>query len=60
MTLLYSQTRPLLNYIHVLSRRVDVQLRKNIVSKDSSNETHVDITESVRGKDVFIMQSGYG
>ena len=29
------------------------------VGNDSSNETNVDILESVRGKDVFIIQTGY-
>ena len=41
-------------------RRVEVGLCHADISKDTSNETHVDIVESVRGKDVFIIQTGHG
>ena len=43
-----------------LCRRLDVTLCTAQTYKDSSNETHVDIIDSVRGKDVFIIQSGHG
>eukprot|EP00731_Ephydatia_muelleri_P028634 Em0020g278a len=42
----------------LIARRVGVSLCKVNLSKDESNETHVDIEDSVRGKDVFIVQTG--
>ncbi|XP_019853834.1 PREDICTED: phosphoribosyl pyrophosphate synthase-associated protein 2-like [Amphimedon queenslandica] len=43
-----------------VTRRMDVPLSPTDIKKDSSNETHVDINVSVRGKDVFIIQTGHG
>ena len=47
----------LLFFFH--SRRVGIPFSGPNVYKDSSNETHADMTVSVRGRDVFILQTGY-
>lgn len=39
---------------------MDVPLSPAVITKDTSNETHVDINISVRGKDVFVIQTGHG
>ena len=44
----------------LIAKRLGVDLGKAIVSKYSNNETSVIIEESVRNKDVFILQSGCG
>ena len=46
-------------YISYLFRRVGVQYNGPHVYKDSSNESHVDMPMSVRGRDVFIIHTGY-
>lgn len=42
-----------------VARRVGIPFSGPNVYKDSSNETHADMTVSVRGRDVFILQTGY-
>ncbi len=45
---------------NLIAKRLGIELGKAIVSKYSNNETSVVIEESVRNKDVFILQSGCG
>nr|AGG20188.1 phosphoribosyl pyrophosphate synthetase 1 [Dugesia japonica] len=42
-----------------IGERIGIKLSEAILNKFSNNETSVQIKESVRGKDVFILQSGY-
>jgi ribose-phosphate pyrophosphokinase len=44
----------------LIAKRLGIELGKATVSKYSNNETSVVIEESVRNKDVFILQSGCG
>lgn len=67
-----NQRRPLMPNIKVFSgsshpdlagkivERLGINLGKNVLKKFSNQETSVEICESVRGEDVYIIQSGCG